>query len=196
MTETAAIARLDEAAPRTRPPHLNGGVLRRAALVALILGSVLTLANQSGAVFGPEIIQLLPLLLVYLTPFVVVTISQVLGARQAAADTAGSRGPAVETFTSTAFSHGIPARAGLMGLAAAGVNAAIVVMAALLEHGGLGPLPYPLLGQALVLPVLFGALSQAIAYRRVITAFRQAESRLPVRQRQVHALGQCGPPQA
>ncbi len=192
MTETAAIARLGEApsAPRTRPPHLNGGVLRRAALVALILGSVLTLANQSGAVFGPEDIQLLPLLLVTLTPFVVVTISQLLGARQAAADNAGSRGSAVETFTSTAFSHGIPARAGLMGLAAAGVNATIVAIAALLEHGGLGQLPLPLLGQALVLPALFGVLSQAIAYRRVITAFRQAESR------QALALGQCGSPQA
>ncbi len=53
MTETAGIARLDVAAPRTGSPHPNGGVFRRAALVALILGSVLTLANQSGAVFGP-----------------------------------------------------------------------------------------------------------------------------------------------
>ncbi len=187
MTETAGIARLDD---WSRSPHLNGGVLRRAALVALILGSVLTLANQSGAVFGPEDIRLLPLLLVTLTPFVVVTISQLLGARQAAADNARSRGSAVETLTATAFSHGIPTRAGLMGLLAAGVNTTIVLMAALLEHGGLGQLPYPLLGQALVLPVLFGALSQAIAYRRVITAFRQAESRRPL------ALGHCGPPQA
>ncbi len=179
MTETAGIARLDAAAPWSRPPHLNGGVLRRAALAALILGSVLTLLNQSGAVFGAEDIQLLPLLLVTLTPFVVVTISQLLGARQAAADNARSPGSGDETLISTAFSHGIPARAGLLGLLAAGVNATLVVVAALLEHGGPGQLPYPLLGQALVLPVLFGALSQAIAYRRVITAFRQAESRLP-----------------
>ena len=195
MTETAGIARLDVAAPRTRPPHLNGGVLRRAALVALILGSVLTLANQARAVFGPENIQLLPLLLVYLTPFVVVTVSQLLGARQAAADNARSRGSGDETFASTAFSHGIPARAGLMGLAAAGVNATIVAMAALLEHGGPGQLPYPLLGQSLVLPMLFGVLSQAIAYRRVITAFRQGagHDRIP---RQALALGQCGSPQA
>ena len=195
MTETAGIARLDVAAPRPRPPHPNGGVVRRAALVALILGSVLTLANQSGAVFGPEIIQLLPLLLVYLTPFVVVTASQLLGARQAAADNARSRGSGDETFASTAFSHGIPARAGLMGLAAAGVNATIVAMAALLEHGGPGQLPYPLLGQSLVLPMLFGVLSQAIAYRRVITAFRQGAGRDRI-SRQALGLGQCGSPQA
>ncbi len=105
MTETAGIAQFDEApsAPRTPSPVPKGGVLRRAALVALILGSVLTLANQSSAVFGSENIQLLPLLLVYLTPFVVVTISQVLGARQAAADAGrgGTRGTAVESFAST-----------------------------------------------------------------------------------------------
>ena len=185
MTKTAGIARFDAAppAPQTLSPHLNGGVFRRAALVALILGSVLTLTNQSGAIFGQENVQLLPFLLVYLTPFVVVTISQVLGARQAAADAGAGAGkacgPAVETIASTAFSHGIPARAALLGLLVGGVNTAIVSSAALLQQGNLYALPVPLLGQAFTLPVLFGALSQAIAYRRAITAFRREDARTP-----------------
>ncbi len=56
MTGAAGIARFEEAppAPRTLTPHRNGGVLRRPALVAVILGSVLMLTNQSGAVFGSE----------------------------------------------------------------------------------------------------------------------------------------------
>jgi hypothetical protein len=170
MTEAAGIAQFDETPParRTPSPLPNGGVLRRAALVALILGSVLTVTNQSGAVFGSENIQLLPFLLVYLTPFVVVTISQLLGARQAVADVGRGkvRGTAAESFASTAFAHSIPRRAALVGLLVAGVNIGIVVIVALLERGSLDELPLALLGQAFALPVLFGVLSQAVAYRR------------------------------
>ena len=176
MTDIAETTPLDEAPPVHQPlsPHLNGGVLRRAGLAALILGSVLTLTNQSGAVFGPENIERLPFLLVYLTPFVVVWISQLLGARQAAADTGRgkARGAAVESFASTALSHGIPKRAALVGLLVAGVNTAIVTGATLLEQGNLNALPLPLLSQAFTLPVLFGALSQAVAYRHAIAALR------------------------
>ena len=60
-----------------------------------------------------------------------------------------------------------------MGLLVASVNAAMVMGAALLEQGNLNALPLALLGQALALPMLFGALSQAIAYRRAIKAFAE-----------------------
>ncbi len=70
---------------------IDAGVIRRAGIVALILGSVLTLANQSGAIFGGGGVQVLPLILVYLTPFVVVTVSQVLGIRRALLDAGRGR---------------------------------------------------------------------------------------------------------
>ena len=57
-------------------------ILLRAFFIALALGSVLTIANQSGAIFGDDTIQVLPLVLVYLTSFVVITVSQVLGLRR------------------------------------------------------------------------------------------------------------------
>ena len=92
---------------------LNAGVLGRAALVALGLGTVLTLANQGEAVFGAGNLEILPLILVYLTPFIVVTVSQLLGVRQAKLDAPG--GPTDEIFSSTALRHGIPARAVVNG---------------------------------------------------------------------------------
>ncbi len=70
---------------------IDAGVIRRAGIVALVLGSVLTLANQSGAIFGGGTVQVLPLVLVYLTPFVVVTVSQVLGIRRALLDAGRGR---------------------------------------------------------------------------------------------------------
>jgi hypothetical protein len=151
---------------------LDADVFRRAALVAAFLGSVLTLSNQPSAVFGFEDLQLLPLILVYLTPFIVVVTSQVLGVRPAMADTwhGTNNYPAKETLLGTAFSHCIPARAVLLGLVVGSVNAAIVMGAGLLQHGNLGAVPLALLGQAYSLPVLFGMLSQAIAYRRVARA--------------------------
>lgn len=62
---------------------LSAGALSRAAVAALGLGTVLTVANQAQAIFGADHLQILPLVLVYLTPFVVVTVSQLLGAQQA-----------------------------------------------------------------------------------------------------------------
>ncbi len=175
MTETAGTAPLDRipSGPQDLWSYLNGGMLLRAALVASILGSALTLANQAGAVFGPETIRLLPLSLVYLTPFVVVTISQLLGTRQAVAEVrrGGARRPAAETFGTTALSHGIPSRAAGLGLLAGSLNTAIVTTAAFLEQGNLNALPLPLLAQAFSLPLVFGALSQALAYRRAAKAF-------------------------
>ena len=142
-------------------------VLARAAAVALVLGSTLTLINQSDAIFGAAEVRWLPLTLVYLTPFLVVGVSQVLGiraARRALARVTELR----ESFLGTILSHGIPARAIVLGLVAGGVNTAIVASAGLLAGRGLGELPAPLIAQALVLPAVFGALSQAISFRRAV----------------------------
>ncbi|MFQ5566311.1 MAG: hypothetical protein ACE5EU_08115 [Paracoccaceae bacterium] len=142
-------------------------VLARSAIVAAILGSTLALVNQSDAIFGAAEIRWLPLFLAYLTPFLVVGLSQTLGLREgrkASARMTGLR----ESFVATVFSHGIPARAVALGLAAGGINTAVVASAALFAGRGLGQLPLALIVQALALPVLFGALSQAVSFRRAI----------------------------
>ena len=95
-------------------------------------------------------------------------ISQVLGIRRAIAD--GSKkflhGAAGEGVLETALGHGIPWKALALGLLAGSVNSAIILAAAFLETGALGPVPLSLMAQAYSLPVVFGVLSQTIAYRR------------------------------
>ncbi len=150
--------------------YMTGAVVLRAALVALILGSILTLINQAGAVFQGGEFQLLPMAQVFLTPFVVVAVSQLLGAHRAGVEAATGKA-AGETFLSTVISHGIPFRAALLALPVGGVNTVTAAMAALLDQGNLSGLPLPLLAQAFSLPLAFGMLSQALAYRRAAKAF-------------------------
>ncbi len=148
-------------------PFVTRATLFRAAIVAMIIGSILTLVNQPGWVVGSDSLRLLPLILVFLLPFAVVTISQVAGARRAYADFIQHRAPASpESFMATLVSHDIPARAIAIGLIFGSLNAITVIAAALLLSGDLEAVSVAPLGQAYVLPLLFGLLSQAISYRR------------------------------
>lgn len=157
---------------------INGDILRRALIVALVIGSVLTLVNQSAAVFGGEELEYLPLALVFMTPFVVVAISQILGVRRALLDARqnGSHRLGEETVLATALAHGIPLRAFVVGMLVGSINASIVITIAVLEGASTNSLPVALLAQAYSLPVLFGLLSQAIAYRRATQSFRLPRS--------------------
>ena len=148
-------------------PFATCATFLRAAIVAIVIGSILTLVNQPGWVAGRDSLRLLPLTLVFLTPFAVVTVSQVAGARRAYADFIQHKGPASpEGFMATVISHGIPARAIAIGLIFGSLNAITVIAAALLRSGDLEAVSVAPLGQAYVLPLLFGLLSQAISYRR------------------------------
>ena len=148
-------------------PQLKGGVLRRSVIFALIIGSALTMVNQFHALFGSDLIQIVPLILVYATPFVVIAISQLAAIRQAWLDAKEERVPRVEEhFVATAFSHGIPARAVTIGLILGVINSAIILAGAFLRTGDIVTAPVALIGQAYALPVLFGFLSQTMAYRR------------------------------
>lgn len=164
--------------PATRPFAMPGWVsiisssfLARAFVVALILGSILSAINQPGAVFGATKLDLLSFALVYITPFVVVTLSQIMGVLQARRDDRPL--PNGERFLDTVWAHGIPAKAVLTGLLVGTVNASISLTAALFETGSLAGIPVPLLIQAYTLPVLFGLLSQAISYRRAAARFAE-----------------------
>jgi hypothetical protein len=153
---------------------LKTPIFARAFVVALILGSILTAINQPGAILGAASLDLLPFTLVYITPFVVVTASQILGIRQALRD--GRPLPDGEDFLATVWAHGIPSKALLTGLLVGTVNTAITVAAALFETGSLADIPLPLLFQAYTLPVLFGLLSQTISYRRAAARFAELPS--------------------
>ena len=155
-------------------PFVNRAVFLRSAIVAVVIGSVLTLINQSGWVVGSDPLQILPFILVFVTPFVVVTISQVAGVRRAFIDAARRGAPASpEGFIATTISHGIPASAVAIGLIIGSINAIIILAGALLRSGDLAAVSVALLGQVYALPLLFGVLSQAISYRRAENLVRE-----------------------
>ncbi len=155
-------------------PYINRAVLLRSAIVAVVIGSVLTLINQSGWVVGSDPLQILPFILVFVTPFVVVAISQVAAARRAFIDAVRHGTPASpEGFIATTISHGIPARAVAIGLIIGSINAVLILAGALLHSGDLAAVSLAPLGQAYVLPLLFGVLSQAISYRRAAHLVRK-----------------------
>jgi len=157
-------------------PFVNSAVVLRSAIVAVIIGGVLTLINQPGWVAGDHRLQLLPFILVFVTPFVVVAISQVVAARRAFTDAMRNGASAsTEGFIATSISHGIPARALAIGLIVGSVNAIISLAGALLDSSHLAQVSVAPLGQAYALPLLFGVLSQTISYRRAENLVRKAE---------------------
>lgn len=147
-------------------------ILFRAFLVALVLGSILTLANQPDVIFGSAAVQVLPLVLVYLTPFIVVTVSQVLAVHRATLDArlGYGRNPQEHGFFVTAMSHGIPFRALAVAVTIGATNTAITAVATLASSGTISDLPVAIITQAFALPVLFGLVSQTISYRRASAA--------------------------
>ena len=148
-------------------PWATRAIFLRSAIVAALIGSILTLINQPSWVFGSDPLRPLPLILVFLTPLAVVTVAQVAGVRRAHIDSVGRGAPASpEGFMATIRSHGIPARAVAIGLVFGSLNAIIVFADALLRSGDIAAVSVVPLVQAYVLPLLFGLLSQAISYRR------------------------------
>ncbi len=144
------------------------GIVRRAAVAALVIGSVLTLINQPQAVFGDAPLNLAPFILVYLTPFVVVVLSQVLGTRMLFSEVAGGRstGRDNESFAAAALSHGIPLRVAAVALGVGTAMTPVIVALTLLDGGDLSRVPLAQIGQVYALPLVFGLISQTVAYRR------------------------------
>lgn len=108
----------------------------RSAIIAAVVGAILTSINQSGWVAGRDPLQLLPLMLVFLLPFAVVTTAQILGIRQASIDSIGNWTLAnSEGFTATIVAHGIPRRAVVIGLVFGSLNAIVTLADAFLSTG-------------------------------------------------------------
>ena len=148
-------------------PYLTRAVYFRSAVLALLIGAALTLINQTRAIFGPNPFDILPLFLVFATPFIVVTASQVVAIRQATLDAKKYRLPA-ETgrLFATAIANGIPKRAISIGLMAGTANTTLILIGTFVHTGGMTGAPLALIGQVYVLPILFGVLSQTVSYRR------------------------------
>lgn len=58
-------------------------IIKRAAILAIVIGSALTLINQFDAIFGSSKLQKIPVVLVHVTSVLVVGLSQVFGEQEA-----------------------------------------------------------------------------------------------------------------
>ena len=155
--------------PRVWVKYLDKTVLKRASVLALIIGFLLTLGNQTEAVFGTGSFGKLQLILAFTTPFVVITLSQLGAIHQAAIDVIeGGVLSKSETFITSISTHNIPARALIISMIVGGVSSLIILTNTVLLTGGLENTPWPQLVQSYVLPFVFGALSQTLTYRRSI----------------------------
>ena len=155
------------AARRPSPVSIatSPAVLRRSFVLALVIGAALVLYNQRGAVFGTAALNIPALALSFLTPFVVISISQALGARAYIMEWQ-AMGRRAETFIATMRSHGIPRRAALVAPVVGVTVSALMGGLAWLEAGDPFAVPAGQVAQVFVLPFAFGLVSQAAAYRR------------------------------
>ena len=160
---------MEKIVPNSLSNHgLGLQVIKRSAILAIIIGSTLTLINQFDALFGSADLQKLPLILVYLTSFLVVGISQIFGIWEARKSLLLNT-YIPQNFFTIMLSHNIPLRAVILGLAAGGTNTIIVALTNFSTGLGVDQLPTALILQALTLPIIFGAVSQALSFRRTIS---------------------------
>lgn len=147
--------------------HLTKQIIKRAAIVAVIIGGALTLVNQSEAILGDAELQTVRTALAFLTPFLIVAISQVFGIR--AAHKALSKGIGNhQGFFQTLFSHGIFLRSVVLGLIAGGATTIITALSNMAAGQSLNQMPLNLILPAMLLPIIFGAMSQVLSFRRTV----------------------------
>ena len=148
-------------------------VLRRSLILALVIGTALTLINQSRAVFNDSPFNVAQFILSYATPFIVISLSQAFGIRAALTDAAAGRAlPAAEhSFAAVAASHGIPRRAVAVALAVGSILAIISQILAVSKGAALGAVfNWSQFAQGYALPLVFSTVSQTVAYKRAFEA--------------------------
>ena len=150
----------------TRTPSTTGDILRRAAIIALIIGAGLTAFNQRAALLDPVTFDWLSMTLSFVTPFLVVIVSQVLGIRAFRRESGGAAAQRPESFWETLAGHGIALRALVMALVVGTALTAIMMLLVGLDGGPAGQVPPAQIAQVYSLPLVFGAVSQALSYRR------------------------------
>jgi len=143
-------------------------VLKRSIIIAAIIGSLLTLVNQPLAIFGHESPVKFKLILAFVLPFIVISISQVFGKHQAEIDKIDNQFKfSHEKLIKTMVSHNIPARALVICLIV-GSLASVVTLSNFLLHDKNTNIDWTFIIQPYLFSLFFGTFSQAISYRRHI----------------------------
>jgi len=169
MTTTGTYNKYNYSLLRLWLLHLNANVVKRSLRLALIIGCTLTLINQFDGVFGNAPFKQLSLILVFITPFVVITISQLAATHRAVYDSiCGQISEKNTPFITTLMAHGIIFRALIISFIIGSVNGLLILIDTFFQTASITNTPLPLIAQVYILPFIFGTLSQALAYRRYV----------------------------
>ena len=144
----------------------------KAGVVALVIGVTLALVNQWDGILGAARLDMLPLVMVFVTPFVVVMLSQIVAVERFRKDAGAGRilRDGGRSFGRIVASHGIPTRAALIGLAMGGLNTALMAAQSLAATGSLAGLDATVAAQALALPMVFSTIAQGAVYMKLARA--------------------------
>lgn len=147
--------------------YLTFGVIKRSLILSMVIGSALTLFNQTSAIFGQDKIKFISIAFMFITPFIVITLSQLVAAEQAKIDWVNGQNINRDiSFLSILFNRNIGMRALIIALIVGLTNCILMGLISLGIEGGLSLLSKNLVFQFFILPLLFGALSQAITIKR------------------------------
>jgi hypothetical protein len=149
--------------------YWNKDVLKRSLILAFVIGISLTLGNQTEAVFAAAEFAKLQLVMAFVIPFITITFSQLGAMYQADGDRSKVQLIAKpEHLLKSVVKHNIPLRAFVISMVVGSVSSVIILTNTVIQNGGIENAPWPELIQSYVLPFIFGALSQALTYRRNI----------------------------
>jgi len=153
---------------------LNTSVLPRSFVIALVIGGALNLINQFEAFFGTGDIQVLPLILMFTTPFAVVFFSLRASFYRAWQDINHGRAPnKIKGLLLTSFAHGIPAKALIFGVLVGSINLIILLLEGYLSVGEFRMVSLVQTAQFYTLPIFFGFFSQGLSYRKAVAVFEK-----------------------
>jgi len=147
--------------------YVTVDVLKRSLILSIIIGVILTLLNQPSAIFGQAELKLLPTIFMFITPLIVITLSQLVANEQARIHEVNGQNSARDSgFLNVLFNHNIGLRALIIAVVMGLINCILMGLISLYENGSLSLLSTSLVLQFFILPLIFGAVSQTITLKR------------------------------
>lgn len=147
--------------------YLNFDVLKRAIILSLVIGTILNVTNHYSFFWEGELPKKWPIVQMFLTPFLVITFSQLL-AIQYWVNTSRSMDKRIhnESFLMLLIGHKILLRSLFLAIFICLTNSILASIVSLNNVGDLGQVKLLTLFQFFILPFLFGAISQTLTLRR------------------------------
>ena len=158
--------------------YLTLDVLKRSLILSMIIGVTLTFLNQPFAILGQAEFKWVPTAFMFFTPFIVITLSQLVANEQARMDWSHGHNSAQDSgFLNVLFNHNVVPRALFIALAMGLINCILMGLISLYKNGNMSLLSTGLVLQFFILPFIFGAFSQTMTLKHQLKLAVQASAK-------------------